>query len=61
MSGHAEVGPNDDLAAREKAWKTFGADPEWQKLRSAPGNSDAEIVSNSSISILSPLPFSPIR
>lgn len=51
----------DDLAAREKAWKAFGADPEWQKLRSAPGNSDAEIVSNISNSILTPLPFSPIR
>ena len=51
----------DDLASREKLWRAFGADPEWQKLRTAPGNSDAEIVSNISNSILSPLPFSPIR
>jgi len=50
-----------DLASREKCWKAFGADPEWQKMRSAPGNSDAEIVSNISNWILAPLPFSPIR
>jgi hypothetical protein len=51
----------DDLAARDRLWKAFGADPEWQKLRSQPGNSDAEIVSNISNSILRPLPFSEIR
>ncbi len=51
----------DDLAAREKAWRAFGADAEWQKLRVQPGLTDAEIVSNISSSILRPLPFSPIR
>ena len=51
----------DDLASRERLWKAFGADPEWQKLRSAPGNADAEIVSNISNSLLQPLPFSPVR
>lgn len=51
----------DDLAHRERAWKAFGSDPEWQKLRMQPGYSDAEIVSNISSSILRPLPFSPIR
>jgi hypothetical protein len=51
----------DDLASREKLWRAFGADPEWQKLRSQPGNNDAEIVSNISNSILRPLPFSQIR
>ncbi|HLJ18206.1 MAG TPA: NIPSNAP family protein [Bryobacteraceae bacterium] len=51
----------DDLAARERLWKLFGSDPEWQKLRSTPGYSDSEIVSKISNSILSPLPFSPIR
>ena len=51
----------DDLAAREKAWKAFGADPEWLKLRSQPGLADAEIVSNISNTILRPLPFSPVR
>lgn len=51
----------DDLASREKAWRTFLADPEWEKLRATPGLSDAEIVSNIGSSLLRPLPFSPIR
>jgi hypothetical protein len=51
----------DDLASREKLWQAFGSDPEWQKMRAAPGDSDAEIVSNISVSLLQPLPFSPIR
>jgi hypothetical protein len=51
----------DDLAAREKLWKAFGADPEWQKIRVIPGNTDAEIVSHISNSLLQPLPFSPVR
>ena len=51
----------DDLAAREKAWRAFGADPEWKKLRETPGWSDAEIVSNITNFLVTPLPFSPIR
>ena len=51
----------DDLAMRDRVWKTFGADPEWQKLRSTPGLTDPEIVSNISNSILRPMPFSQIR
>jgi hypothetical protein len=51
----------DDLAARDKGWKAFGADPEWAKLRGQPGLSDAEIVSNISNQLLRPLPFSSIR
>ena len=51
----------DDFAARERLWRAFASDPEWQKLRSQPGLSDAEIVSNISNSILRPLPFSQIR
>ena len=51
----------ENLAAREKLWQAFGADPEWQKLRAQPGNSDSEIISNSSNAILRPLPFSDIR
>lgn len=52
---------HDDWAARERNWRAFGADPEWQKLRAQPGLSDAEIVSNISNVLLSPLPFSEIR
>ena len=69
--GEAIVGPNqpsltymlsyDDLAGRDKVWKAFGADPEWQKLRTTPGLSDAEIVSNITNYLVTPLPFSPIR
>ena len=51
----------DDLAAREKAWRAFGADPDWKKLREPPGWSDAEIVSNITNFLVSPLPFSQIR
>jgi hypothetical protein len=50
----------DDLAARDKVWKAFAADPEWQKLRATPGLTDPEIVSNISNAILRPLPFSQI-
>lgn len=52
---------HDDWSARERNWRAFGADPEWQKLRAQPGFSDAEIVSNISNVLLSPLPFSEIR
>ena len=51
----------EDMAGREKVWKAFGADPEWQKLRATPGLSDAEIVSNISNYLVTPLPFSQIR
>ncbi len=51
----------DDLAAREKSWKAFGGDPEWQKMRAQPGLTDPEIVSNITNSIVQPLPQSEIR
>ena len=51
----------EDLAGRDKVWKAFGADPEWQKLRVAPGLSDAEVVSNITNFLVSPLAFSQIR
>jgi len=51
----------EDLAGRDKVWKAFGADPEWQKLRTTPGLSDPEIVSNITNYLVSPLAFSQIR
>jgi NIPSNAP protein len=51
----------DDLAARDKVWRAFGADPDWQRLRARPDLADAEVVSNISNAILRPLPFSDIR
>jgi hypothetical protein len=51
----------EDLAARDRLWKAFGADPEWQKLRATPGLSDADIVSNIGNVILRPASISDIR
>jgi hypothetical protein len=51
----------ESMAARDKLWGAFGADPEWQRLRAQPGYADAEIVSNIGNAILRPLDFSPIR
>jgi hypothetical protein len=51
----------DSMVAREKAWQAFGQDPEWQKMRVQPGVSDAEVVSNISNWIVTPLPGSDIR
>ncbi len=51
----------DDLAAREKAWRAFGGDAEWKKLRDTPGWADAEIVSNITNFLVTPLSFSQIR
>ncbi len=50
-----------DMAARAKAWSAFGSSPEWQKLRAQPGLGDAEIVSNISNSVWSPMKLYPAR
>jgi len=50
----------ESTAERDKAWSTFSADPEWQKLRSQPGYADADIVSNISNVILRPTAYSQI-
>lgn len=34
-----------DTAAKDQAWNTFRADPEWAKLKTTPGFTDKEIVS----------------
>jgi hypothetical protein len=52
---------HDDLAARERNWRAFASHPEWVELRGKPGLSDAEIVSNISTALLSPLQGSQIR
>src|SRR6516162_674929 len=44
----------DDLAARDKNWAAFIADPEWKKLSTTPGYTDGEIVSNISNVLLTP-------
>ncbi|MBL8239557.1 MAG: NIPSNAP family protein [Bryobacterales bacterium] len=51
----------DDWNARDANWKKFLSHPDWIKLRTTPGWSDAEIVSNISSMFLRALPFSPMR
>jgi hypothetical protein len=51
----------DDLAARDRLWSQFSADPEWKKLSSTPDLKDPQIVSNISNVMLKPLPFSLLR
>jgi hypothetical protein len=49
-----------DAAARDKAWSTFGADPEWKRLRALPGYGDAEVVSGITAALLRPTDYSQI-
>jgi hypothetical protein len=49
-----------DAAAREKAWTTFGADPDWVKLRAVPAYANAEILTNITSQVLRPADFSQI-
>ena len=50
----------EDMAAHDKQWSAFSADPEWRKLSSTPGYTDPEIVSNISNSYLRPTAYSQI-
>lgn len=50
-----------DWNARDANWRKFLSHPDWIKLRTTPGWSDAEIVSNISSMFLRALPFSPVR
>jgi hypothetical protein len=69
--GEALIGPNlprltymvayENLAAHDKVWGAFSADPDWQKLRAQPGLADAEVVSNISNAVLRPAAGSDIR
>jgi hypothetical protein len=47
-----------DAAAREKSWAAFRDDPEWVRLRSTPGFTNAEIVSNIHTALLRPTDYS---
>jgi len=50
----------ESMAAREKNWSAFIADPEWKKLSTTPGYTDTEIVSNISNVFLRPTAYSQI-
>lgn len=53
--------PFDNLGAREKAWDTFGADPEWIKVRKESIDASGQIASVIQISLWRPTPYSPVR
>jgi hypothetical protein len=53
--------PFQDLAAREKAWSAFGADPEWMKVRKESIDADGQIASVIQISLLKATSYSPVR
>jgi len=50
----------DDMPAHDASWKTFVSDPEWKKMSTTPGFTDAEIVSNISNLFLRPTAYSQI-
>jgi len=50
----------DDMAAHDKNWGVFVADPEWKKLSTTPGYTDGEIVSNISNVFLRPTAYSQV-
>ena len=52
--------PFEDLAAREKAWNAFGADPEWLRVRQQSIEADGQISSVIQISLFKAAPYSPI-
>jgi hypothetical protein len=51
---------HDNMAAREKSWDAFRTSPDWKKLSSTPGYSDADIVSNITTVLLRPAAYSQI-
>lgn len=51
---------HENMAGREKSWDAFRNDPEWKKLSSTAGYSDAEIVSNITTVFLRPAGYSQI-
>jgi hypothetical protein len=50
----------DDMAARDKNWATFVGDPEWKKLSTTPGYTNAEILTNITNVFLKPTAYSQI-
>ncbi len=50
----------DDMAAHDRSWGKFVADPDWKKLSKTPGYTDPEIVSHITNAFLQPAPYSQI-
>jgi hypothetical protein len=53
--------PFDDLAAREKAWAAFGADPEWVKVRTESIARSGQVSSVIQVSLFKAAAYSPVR
>ena len=53
--------PFENLAAREKAWDAFGADPEWIKVRKESIERHGQVSSVIQISLFRATAYSPIR
>jgi NIPSNAP protein len=51
----------DNMAARDKSWETFVANPDWARVRVKPGWTDPEIVTNIHAAFLRPTNYSQIR
>jgi hypothetical protein len=52
--------PFDNLAAREKAWDAFGADPEWIKVRKESVDRAGQISSVIQMTLYKATPYSPV-
>ncbi len=50
----------ENMEARDKDWAKFVSDPEWKKLSTTPGYTDAEIISNITNVLLRPTSYSQI-
>ncbi|MBV9451839.1 MAG: NIPSNAP family protein [Streptosporangiaceae bacterium] len=50
----------EDLGQRERAWDSYGADPEWHRVR-AETEANGRLVRYRESRILSPTDFSPLR
>lgn len=50
----------DDMATRDRNWGTFGGHPDWKKLSTTPGYTNAEILTNITSVFLRPTGYSQI-
>ena len=50
----------DDMGQREQAWKTFQADPDWQRVRAA-SEEDGPIVHHLENRLMAPTDFSALK
>jgi len=50
----------DDMATRDKNWGTFVSHPDWKKLSTTPGYTNAEILTNITSVFLRPTGYSQV-